>query len=232
MDHLIECGDLPEYATTEQCCAWLESVFGPPWDLAALLEDGLRPTIWIDDCAPWRLGFGAKLSGPEILRLKVSNTVRMSGAEAPDGAIHDFRPPRDFALSAIRFSRHDLVHFAETCGLPALPVHFAENDDLPGQVKSAAPATPSSVGVVTHSTKPARRDTLDPVIEHAQGRCKDPQDTAQVWAQLQRLAQDEHAPLLAATHEGLKYTKNGDAAYFTRDALDKRLHPERRAKRR
>jgi hypothetical protein len=42
------------------------------------------------------------------------------------------------------------------------------------------------------------------------------------------LAQAEHAPLLAATERGLKYTKRGNDAYLTRDALDKRLHPEKR----
>ena len=57
-------------------------------------------------------------------------------------------------------------------------------------------------------------------------------DTAQVLAHLQVLAQEEHPPLLASTADGIKYTKKGDAAYLTRDALDKRLHPEKRQKRR
>ena len=41
---LIAAADhLPEYATTEQVCAWLEALFGPPWTLAILLELGLVP---------------------------------------------------------------------------------------------------------------------------------------------------------------------------------------------
>ena len=131
MNHLVECDHLPEWATIEQACAWLETLFGPPWSLATLLEDGLRPLVWIDDCPPWVLGFASMLSGPEIQRLKVAGTVHMSRAESPDGAIHDFRPPRDFALNTLRFLRHDLVHFAETCGLPALPAHFAALPDSP-----------------------------------------------------------------------------------------------------
>ena len=85
-----------------------------------------------------------------------------------------------------------------------------------------------SIGTLTHSTKTRGRDTLDPVIEFAQSKCVDRSDTAQVWAQMEVLAQSEHAPLLAATADGLKYTKNGGSTYFTRDALDKRLHPEKR----
>ena len=87
-------------------------------------------------------------------------------------------------------------------------------------------------GVLKHSTKTKRRDSLDPAIEHAQSKCKDPKDTAEVWAQLQVLAQTEHPPLLAVTPDGLKYTRHGNkAAHFTRNALDKRLHPEKRQRR-
>ena len=97
---------------------------------------------------------------------------------------------------------------------------------------TAPVAVPKAVvalnGVTKHSTKRRRRDSLDPVIELAQSKCIDPRDTAQVFAQMEVLAQAEYAPLLAATTDGLKYTKNGSDAYLKRDALDKRLHPERR----
>jgi hypothetical protein len=87
--------------------------------------------------------------------------------------------------------------------------------------------------IVRHSTKTSRRDCLDPAIELAQRECKDPSDTAEVWARLQVLAQSEHPPLLAVTPQGLKYTKDGSTpAYFTRNALDKRLHREKRIGRR
>jgi hypothetical protein len=82
---------------------------------------------------------------------------------------------------------------------------------------------PATAPTITHSTKPKRRDDLAPVIEKAQSLCPDPMDTAAVWVQLEALAQAEYLPLLAAMPEGLKYTKKGTAAYFTRDALSKRL---------
>ncbi len=101
---------------------------------------------------------------------------------------------------------------------------------------AAIEALQVSTGAVrqqVHSTKTARRDPLDAAIELAQSRCRNPKDTAEVWGHLQTLALEEHPPLLMVTPRGLKYTKYGDeAAHFTRDALDKRLHPEKRGKRR
>jgi len=94
-----------------------------------------------------------------------------------------------------------------------------------------APA--GAAAVVRHLINEAqRRDILDPVIELAQSKCHDPTDTAQVLAQLQVLAHEEHPPLLASTTDGIKHTKKGEPAYLTRDALNKRLHPEKRQKRR
>jgi hypothetical protein len=94
----------------------------------------------------------------------------------------------------------------------------------------AATVVTKGASVVTHSTKPPRRDLITPVIEVAQSKCKNPQDTAEVWAQMELLADSENAPLLAATETGLKYRREGKDAYFTRDALDKRLHPEKRGR--
>ena len=110
-----------------------------------------------------------------------------------------------------------------------IPVRTQEPAAAPPAV---APTKSASAGVTVHSTKTKGRNILDPVIETAQGQCTDPKDTAQVWAQMQVLAQVEHPPLLAATDNGLKYTKNGNDAYLTRDALDKRLHPDKRKPRR
>lgn len=107
----------------------------------------------------------------------------------------------------------------------------------PSNLTQAKPDTPARSGAphapVKHSTKEKRRDALDPAIELAQSKCKNAKDTAEVWGQLQALAQEERPPFLGVVRAGLKYTKHGDqAAHFTRGALDKRLHPEKRQKRR
>lgn len=94
------------------------------------------------------------------------------------------------------------------------------------QAEATAPS-PAPVGTVSaprviHSTK-ARRDPLTPVIELAQKQCRNPQDTAEVWAVLQVLAEKKSAPLIGVTEDGLQYLKAGAAAIFKRDSLRKRL---------
>lgn len=129
----------------------------------------------------------------------------------------------------------DLVRFCARVGIE-LRLRQAQDSSavvVPESEKADVQAPPvltvsASADVMRHSTKAKGRDTLDPVIEHAQSLCRDPKDTAQVFAQMEVLAQAEHAPLQAATAGGLKYSKKGEAAYLTRDALDKRLHPEKR----
>lgn len=76
--------------------------------------------------------------------------------------------------------------------------------------------------VPIHSTK-ARRDVLRPVIEQAQSQCINANDTAEVWAKLQLLAEEKTPPLIGATEDGLQYLKKGAAANFTRNALRQRL---------
>ncbi len=94
-------------------------------------------------------------------------------------------------------------------------------------VQVAPPATGLAAGqapftTISHSTK-TRRDALTPVIEKAQSQCRNPKDTAEVWAALVVLAEKKAAPLFGATDDGLQYLKNGTAASFKRDALRKRL---------
>jgi hypothetical protein len=78
------------------------------------------------------------------------------------------------------------------------------------------------VNVAVQSTK-TRRDDLTPVIEHAQSQCRNPKDTAEVWACLQVLAEHKSAPLIGATEDGLQYLKHGTVERLSRDALSKRL---------
>jgi hypothetical protein len=107
---------------------------------------------------------------------------------------------------------------------------------LPIVAEPAVGASVTQLAIVSvpsqrHSIKPQRRDSINPVIELAQSKCKDPSDTAEVWAQMEYLADNETLPFLAATSEGLKYRKGGSDEYFTRGALRLRLHPEKRAPR-
>jgi hypothetical protein len=108
---------------------------------------------------------------------------------------------------------------------PALQVGAGGASDSGVPIKAVAAVTALVQG---NSTKTPRSDSIDPVIELAKQKCSDPDSTAEVWAQMEVLAQDERPPFLASTKDGLKYHKKGANEYFTRDALDKRLHPEKR----
>lgn len=85
----------------------------------------------------------------------------------------------------------------------------------------AAPVVVAGATVI-HSTK-VRRDILTPVIECAQKQCRNPKDTAEVWAALVVLAERKTPPLLGATEDGLQFLRDGTVAAFKRDSLRKRL---------
>ncbi len=138
---------------------------------------------------------------------------------------------------------HDICAYGEANRIPSIPpaavtlaeaMEFIEPGEVLSQVAPApAEAMPKAAPVANapaqgNTTKTRRSDTITPVITLAQSKCADPNDTSQVWAQMQVLAQREQAPFLASTSEGLKYHKKGGDAYFTRNALDKRLHPNKR----
>lgn len=96
---------------------------------------------------------------------------------------------------------------------------------LVGSVSGSEVAKPENV---SNTTTPKRRNSLTPVIEKAQSLCRNPNDTAEVWAELQVLAEKKSAPLIGATEDGLQYLNNGAAKIFTREALRKRLTVNRR----
>jgi len=98
---------------------------------------------------------------------------------------------------------------------------LAQHAPTPAPAKPAI--TAPVVEVMRRITRDTRRRTLKPEIEHAQSLCKDTSDVAEVWAALQKMAEKQHGQLLGATEDGLQYLKNGEAATFTRDALQKRL---------
>ena len=134
---------------------------------------------------------------------------------------------RENKLAALRDRLNNLNKITK------LPPFHAENpkaltDDALAELVSGA-----SGDVTTSNSKPAkkRRNSIDPVIELAQTKCRNPQDTAEVWAQMEVLAHAAHAPFLAVKKTGLEYTKGSGKDYFTRDALRLRLHPELRAPR-
>jgi len=123
----------------------------------------------------------------------------------------------------------DAVHYAtqkEWSGLPPELVAMATvpADTTPQSAKAESAAKPTALaGLVVHKTRARPRDILDPVIEKALAKCSDPRDTAAVFVILSEFAVNGVPPLLDATPEGIRYTRDGKDAILTRDALNKRL---------
>ena len=147
-------------------------------------------------------------------------------------------------------TRGDVFHFAETPGTvedsdlrsfteagfgEVLEARYYRNALGGGESEPFVPvvagASIDAKAAQNKSTKTPRRDTITPVIELAQSKCIDPNDTAAVWAHMEVLAIEEYPPFQGRMLEGLQYTKNNKVHYFTRDALRLRLHPEFRAPR-
>ena len=145
-------------------------------------------------------------------------TIRQGGTRFPKGVCESIS---DF---------HDLLEATEIDRWLRKAGKFGFIEAAPTIDSPAAVATSSGK---VHSTKgTGRRDVLWPAIEKAQAACQDPKDTADVWGQLGRLAESEVPPLLAVTKTGIKWMRDGEkVAILTRDALDKRLHPEKRKRR-
>jgi len=96
-------------------------------------------------------------------------------------------------------------------------------------VKSLSPVTsPVQGDQVQAPTKKRKRDPVDPVIELIQRTCSDPQDAAEIWGKMEKMAVDGSSIFSTSTPTGLKYSHNGVGKHFTPNALKKRLNPASR----
>lgn len=89
-------------------------------------------------------------------------------------------------------------------------------------------ASPSpSPKTTMHSTKQERRDEVDVIVDAAIAACGTGADVARLWAHLQKVASDKAdakpGTLIGFDEDGLKYSRNGQAAWITRDAFAKRI---------
>ena len=123
----------------------------------------------------------------------------------------------------------DAVHYAtqkEWSGLPPELVAMATvpPDTTPQSAKAESALKPTALtGLVVHKARARPRDILDPVIERALAACSDSRDTAAVFVMISEFAVNGVPPLLDATPEGIRYTRDGKDTILTRDALNKRL---------
>ncbi len=117
-------------------------------------------------------------------------------------------------------------------GLFSLP-YKGKRREVAADTQSTHPAgqTASTTSTPrTHKARELRRDDLWPAIELAQSQCRQGTDDAEVWAKLTVLAGKKEPPFIGVDEEGLQYLRKGEIEHFTRDALRKRLSPEKRGK--
>lgn len=168
-----------------------------------------------------------------LLEIESEGQAKITGAFSLDGTIA-YSPQVLRAHDQLRVLVSELDRFMPRWVTDKVNQTATHHDTAtPAPVEAVGALVAKSGPVLTapaqcNSTKTPRSDSIDPVIKLAKTTCRDPNSTAEVWAQMEVLAQNEQAPFLASTEDGLKYHRKGADAYFTRDALDKRLHPEKR----
>lgn len=211
---------LPKHATTTQACEWLKARSGDNWTLARLIEHGLMPWFWFDYKPGWPAVFGNRVEGYLAPMVFAGDTQRLEadGTDAlvnmtrtHNGVIVKIEPGISVSIAELRFKREDVQALSKATVEPFVTA---------GASGGAKPPKDAAMG---NSTKSKRRDTMSPVIESAQTECKNPKDTAEVWAQLQVMAEKKQFNLRGTTEEGVQHLKNGGVEIFSRESLRKRL---------
>ncbi len=210
--------------------------FAPwPWDKMTPDERRNRANLrdYENDPATREEREGLKaLTDPDSPSYSEQETKRLRGDFLPEKPPPITRRNNLVPLTWVDQPTHQLVPTVQRSKMGAASLRLTGGtvavSDAPEVVVPAS--SPVLSGTVTHTTKTPRRDILNPVIELAQSQCRNRLDTAEVWAQLGELAKNKTTPLFGATEDGLQYLDKGVAAIFKRDALDKRLHPEKRGK--
>jgi hypothetical protein len=74
--------ELPFRATTAEACAWLALQTGTPWTLAAMIDNGLTPYVWLDYDAAFADMFGDANGGYAAPIFFEGDTARLAAGSA------------------------------------------------------------------------------------------------------------------------------------------------------
>lgn len=113
-------------------------------------------------------------------------------------------------------------------GSDVLAQHVRGNAD---KQSDTLPTRPEAPGQVTlHRIQGERRDALTPLIERAQGECKNKHDSAEVWNALVGIAQREPLPhpLIGFADGEIKYMTGDELKFLKRENLADRLRRQLR----
>ena len=125
----MSAGYLPKSSSIADACKWLQDQTDSDWSLARMLENGLRPWIWLDYSPEAPQGiFGDRSDGyfAPILFAGDTHRLEMNGADVVvtmtrthDGKLFMANPGLRFPLSALRFKRGDLQRLADSAKVGA-----------------------------------------------------------------------------------------------------------------
>lgn len=114
---------LPNNATIDEACEWLQHQTGQKWTLPRLLEDGhLTPYVWIDYAPGLPQIFGDRLEGyltmmvyhGDVMRLAADrNEALLTMFTAHDGTLARTEPAWRVELKDVRFQKQDIKRVAE-----------------------------------------------------------------------------------------------------------------------
>lgn len=136
---------LPEDATIEQACNWLQAKTGETWILPRLLECHLTPYFWLDYQPGHPAMFGGRIEGyqtrmmfqGDLCRLKSDGADALVNMfEAHDGGLIKAEPGWRVPLAELRFKREHIERVAEIIN---------RQKTAPAQTT----ATPAPVGVAS-----------------------------------------------------------------------------------
>jgi hypothetical protein len=112
---------LPEDATIEQACNWLQAKTGQTWILPRLLECHLTPHFWLDYKPGYPAIFGDRIEGYQTRMMFQGDLSRLKsdGADAlvnmlaaHDGSLLKVEPGWRVSLSELRFKRNAVERVA------------------------------------------------------------------------------------------------------------------------
>lgn len=122
---------LPNRATIDEACEWLQHQTGQKWTLPRLLEEGhLVPYVWIDYVEGLQQIFGDRREGyltkmvyhGDVVRLAADrNEALLTMFTAHDGNLIRPTPGWRVELKDIRFQKNDLERVAEIINKTAQP---------------------------------------------------------------------------------------------------------------
>lgn len=211
---------LPEYASIEQSCDWLQARTNKAWSPSRLLECGLMPWFWLDYSPAYPDIFAGRVEGymapmiftGDLHRLAVAGSdVLINMTRTIAGELIKIEPGLRAPLTEIRFKREDVARLVE-----------GEFGKVGAGETAPADEENSSKGKAT-----SRQDAMSMEINRilaSWGDSKERVTATTVMAKLKNLAGQSGSCVVDISGDGVVWERaDGKPETLTLKALEKRL---------